>query len=47
VRYTDRMQLFMYRFVDEFASPSMVARQVVAIFAYHATFRRNNLENVF
>lgn len=47
VRYADRMQLFMYRFVDEFASPSVVARHVVAIFAYQSTFRRNNLENVF
>ncbi len=47
VRYADRMQLFLYRFVDEFASPSVVARHVVAIFAYQSTFRRNNLENVF
>ncbi len=47
VRYTGRMQLFLYRFVDEFASPRMVARQVASMFQHHRHYRRNNVENVF
>lgn len=43
VRWHDRMQLFLYRFVDEFATPRAVARQVVAMFNefpnYHRTHR--------
>ncbi len=43
VRWHDRMQLFMYRFVDEFATPRTVARQVTAMFTeftnYHRTHR--------
>jgi hypothetical protein len=47
VRYADRMQLFLYRFVDEFASPAMVTRHVVSMFRHQKIYRRNNLVNVF
>ena len=47
VRENDRMQLFLYRFVDEFASPSAVARHVVSMFRYFTLYHRDNRENVF
>jgi hypothetical protein len=46
VRYADRLQLFMYRFVDEYAGPRDVARQVASMFRDHRHYRRNNLENI-
>lgn len=42
VRWHDRMQLFMYRFVDEFATPRTVARQVTAMFAEFANYHRTH-----
>ncbi|MBL7962343.1 MAG: hypothetical protein JNM31_00735 [Flavobacteriales bacterium] len=47
VRYNDRMQLFLYRFVDEFASPRQVARHLISMFKHHALYRRDNMENIF
>jgi hypothetical protein len=47
VRHHGRAQLFHYRFVDEFASPEVVAGQVVSIFVDRDTFMRNNHVNVF
>lgn len=47
VRYTDRMQLFMYRFVDEFASPSYVARHVCSMFKDYEVYRLDNRVNIF
>lgn len=47
VRYNDRMQLFMYRFVDEFASPGMVARHVNSMFKEFSRYYRNNRINIF
>lgn len=47
VRYQGRAQLFHYRFVDEFASPAVVASNVVSIFVDRDTFMRNNHVNVF
>ena len=41
VRYTDRMQLFMYRFVREHATPQEVADHCTAMFRDHAAYRRN------
>ncbi|MBK7385037.1 MAG: hypothetical protein IPI81_17130 [Flavobacteriales bacterium] len=46
VRYTDVMQLFLYRFVDEFASSRTVARHAVSMFSDYPTFHRNNRVNV-
>jgi len=47
VRYNDRMQLFLYRFVDEFARPVEIDRQVSAIFDHFNLFERNNRINIF
>lgn len=45
VRYDDRMQLFNYRFVDERATPSQVAAQVLGILRHHGDFHRNMCVN--
>lgn len=47
VRWTGRMQLFLYRFVDEFATPRQVACHVVSMFQHYSLFHRNNEVNVF
>ncbi|MBS1570584.1 MAG: hypothetical protein JST45_14235 [Bacteroidetes bacterium] len=47
VRYNDRMQLFMYRFTDEFASPRSVARHVVSMFKDLEVYRLDNQVNIF
>jgi hypothetical protein len=47
VRYGDRMQLFLYRFVDEFASPSTIARHTISMFKDFAVYHRDNRENIF
>lgn len=46
VRYHDVMQLFLYRFVDEFASARTVARHAVSMFRHFEVFHRNNRINV-
>lgn len=46
VRENDRMQLFLYRFVDEFARPGDVARQVTSMFRYFTLYHRDNRLNV-
>lgn len=46
VRYRDVMQLFLYRFVDEFASPRTVARHAHSIFKDFRVFHRNNRINI-
>lgn len=47
VRWHDRMQVFMYRFVDEFAPPRTVARHVTAMFSEFNNYHRNNRLNGF
>lgn len=47
VRYNDRMQLFMYRFTDEFARPRDVARHVVSMFKDFEVYRLDNQVNIF
>lgn len=47
VRRHDRLQLFLYRFVDEFASPAQIARQAVAMFHEFENYHRNNCINGF
>jgi len=47
VRWADRMQLFLYRFVDEFASPRAVARHAASMLHDFAHYHRNNRENTF
>jgi hypothetical protein len=41
VRYSDRMQLFSYRFVDERARPAQVAHHVLGILRHYSAFHRN------
>ena len=47
VRYEDRLQLFHYRFVDEFAGPNDVARHAVSMITDQHVFFRDNRTNVF
>lgn len=47
VRRHDRLQLFLYRFADEFASPAAIARQAVAMFREFDNYHRNNCINGF
>ena len=47
VRYDDRMQLFLYRFTDEFATPAAVARHVVSMFKDYDIYRLDNRVNIF
>jgi hypothetical protein len=47
VRTADRMQLFLYRFVDEFASPAMVARHIGSLCQDFPHYYRNTRINVF
>lgn len=47
IRFQDRMQMFLYRFVDEFASPGEIARQAVSMIRYFTLYRRNNQVNIF
>jgi hypothetical protein len=47
VRYTDRLQIFLYRFVDEFASARSVARHAVSIMNDFEDFFRNMKTNTF
>jgi hypothetical protein len=46
-RWTDVMQVFLYRFVDEFATPTAVARHAVSMFNDYAVFHRNNRINIY
>lgn len=45
-RYRDVMQLFLYRFLDEFASPGTVARHAVSMFKDFPVYYRNNRVNI-
>ncbi len=47
VRWNDRMQLFLYRFVDEFATPSQVTMHAVSMLKDLTLYRRNNRANIF
>lgn len=47
IRYRDRMQLFLYRFVDEFATPRVVARNAVSMLKHYTVYQRNNQVNTF
>lgn len=47
VRYQDRMQLFLYRFVDEYASPKTIAKHVCSMFKDFNVYYRDNRTNTF
>ena len=45
-RYRDVMQLFLYRFVDEFSSSRTVARHAISMFKDFPVYYRNNRINI-
>ena len=47
VRYDDRMQLFLYRFIDEFATPTAVSRHVISMYKDFDIYRLDNSVNIF
>ncbi|MBP9159381.1 MAG: hypothetical protein LKM36_13220 [Flavobacteriales bacterium] len=47
VRYDDRMQLFLYRFIDEFATPAAVSRHVISMYKDFDIYRLDNSVNIF
>ncbi len=47
IRYRNRMQLFLYRFVDEFARPRTVAQHALSMLQHFTPYYRNNQVNTF
>jgi hypothetical protein len=47
VRYSDRKQLFFYRFVDQYASPKSVAAKIVSIISDFNMYDKNMCQNVY
>jgi len=47
VRYSNRLQLFFYRFVDQFANPKSVSSKVLAIFRDYEGYTKNMCNNVY
>jgi hypothetical protein len=46
VRYNNRLQLFFYRFVDQFAAPRSVAEKAVAMIRDYEFYHRNMSKNI-
>ena len=47
VRYSDRRQLFFYRFVDQYAPPTSIAGKVVAILDDYPLYYHNMCSNLY
>lgn len=47
VRYNNRLQLFCYRFVDQYASPKLVADKITFVINDFALFKINMCRNVY
>lgn len=47
VRYNDRRQLFLYRFVDQYVSPKSLANKAVVMIRDYNSFYRNMILNVY
>ncbi|MBK9758660.1 MAG: hypothetical protein IPO90_01485 [Flavobacteriales bacterium] len=47
IRYRNRMQLFLYRFVDEFARPQTIAQHAISMLKHFTPYYRNNQVNTF
>ncbi len=47
VRYTDRLQLFFYRFVDQFANPKSVGSKAIAIIRDYSLYHKNMCSNTY
>jgi len=47
VRYNDKRQIFLYRFVDQFISPRTLATKAIAMVKDYNSFYRNMILNVY
>ena len=47
VRYADRLQLFFYRFVDQYAGPKSVASKVTAMIQDYDLYHKNMCRNLY
>jgi hypothetical protein len=47
VRYSDRKQLYFYRFADQYASPKVVAKKVISIIENFEVFEKNMCYNIY
>ncbi|HEY3387535.1 MAG TPA: hypothetical protein VGK46_13555, partial [Saprospiraceae bacterium] len=47
VRYNDRLQLFFYRFVDQFANPASVSSKAIAILRDYEFYNKNMCQNIY
>jgi hypothetical protein len=47
VRYNSRLQLFFYRFVDQFARPESVCNKVVAMVRDYDLYHKNMVANIY
>lgn len=47
VRYTDRKQLYFYRFADQYSSPKIVANKVISIIENFDVFEKNMCRNIY
>ncbi len=47
VRYTDRHQLFFYRFADQFSTPGSIASKTIAMITDYPLFRKNMHTNAY
>jgi hypothetical protein len=45
VRYTNRQQLFFYRFADQYSSPQSIANKAIAIIKDYSLFKKNMTTN--
>ena len=47
VRYSDRRQLFFYRFADQYSSPASVSEKVTAVIEHYDTYHKNMCLNLY
>jgi hypothetical protein len=47
VRYSDRRQLFFYRFADQYSKPRSVAAKVIAMIRDYDTYHKNMCQNLY
>jgi hypothetical protein len=47
VKYTDRKQLYFYRFADQYSSPKKVANKAISIIENFAVFETNMCSNIY
>jgi hypothetical protein len=47
VRYTDRQQLFFYRFAEQYSTPQSIANKAIAIIKDYPIFKKNMITNCY